>query len=190
LNFALTSLSGAFLVEIDRREDERGFFARLWCREEFAAHGIAIDIVQASVSHNVIAGTLRGMHFQRLPSREAKLVRCERGRVHDVIVDLRPKSATFAQHFAVTLDARSRNALYIPPGFAHGFQTLKDNSDVVYMMSDFYRPDLADGVRFDDPAFGIHWPLPVTCIAERDRSFPDFEPALHLARAVECETGL
>jgi dTDP-4-dehydrorhamnose 3,5-epimerase len=193
LNFVTTPLPGAFLVEIDRREDQRGFFARLWCRNEFAAHGVASDMVQASMSHNVIAGTLRGMHFQWPPSREAKLVRCEHGRVHDVIVDLRPESATFMQHFAVTLDGHNRSALYIPPGFAHGFQTLQDNTDVVYMMSDFHRPDLADGVRFDDPAFGIRWPSPITCIADRDRSYPNFEPAVYagrLARAVERAMGV
>jgi dTDP-4-dehydrorhamnose 3,5-epimerase len=188
LNFVPASLAGVFLVEIDRKEDARGFFARLWCREEFAAHGIAIDMVQASVSHNAEAGTVRGMHFQWPPSCEAKLVRCERGRIYDVIVDLRPDSRTFTHHYAVTLDAGERNALYVPPGFAHGFQTLEADTDVVYMMSDFYRPDISDGVRFDDPAFGIRWPSPVTRIAERDRNYPDFERARYvrtLAQAVE-----
>jgi dTDP-4-dehydrorhamnose 3,5-epimerase len=176
------------MIELDRKEDARGFFARLWCREEFAAQGIAIDIVQASVSHNTQAGTLRGMHFQFPPSREAKVVRCERGCVYDVIVDMRPDSETFTHYYGVTLDDKNRSALYVPAGFAHGFQTLEANTDVVYMMSDFYRPDVSDGVRFDDPAFGIQWPSQVTRIAERDRNYPDFERARYinaLAQAVE-----
>ena len=186
MNFVPTPLAGSFLIEIDRKEDARGFFARLWCREEFEAHGIAIDVVQASVSHNAVAGTLRGMHFQWPPSREAKLVRCERGRVYDVIIDLRPDSPTFTHHFTVTLDGERRNALYIPPGFAHGFQTLEADSDVIYMMSDFHRPDVADGVRFDDPAFGIDWPLPVTRIIERDRNYPNFHQAGYLRKLAQA----
>jgi dTDP-4-dehydrorhamnose 3,5-epimerase len=185
LNFVPTPLAGSFLIEIDRKEDTRGFFARLWCREEFEAHGIAIDVVQASVSHNAVAGTLRGMHFQWPPSREAKLVRCERGRVYDVIIDLRPDSPTFTHHFPVTLDGERRNALYIPSGFAHGFQTLAADSDVIYMMSDFHRPDVADGLRFDDPAFGIDWPLPVTRIIERDRNYPNFDQAGYLRKLAQ-----
>jgi dTDP-4-dehydrorhamnose 3,5-epimerase len=174
LKFSPTPLAGSYLIDVDRKEDDRGFFARLWCREEFAASNIPIEIVQASVSHNIESGTLRGMHFQWPPSSEAKLVRCERGRVYDVIIDLRPDSATFTHHFGVVLDSDHRNALFIPPGFAHGFQTLEANSDVVYMMSDLYRPELAGGVRFDDPAFNIDWPLPVSRIIGRDRSYPDF----------------
>ena len=185
MNFVPTPLAGSFLIEIDRKEDTRGFFARLWCREEFEAHGIAIDVVQASVSHNAVAGTLRGMHFQWPPSREAKLVRCERGRVYDVIIDLRPDSPTFTHHFTVTLDGERRNALYIPSGFAHGFQTLEADSDVIYMMSDFHRPDVADGLRFDDPAFGIDWPLPVTRIIERDCNYPNFDQAGYLRKLAQ-----
>jgi dTDP-4-dehydrorhamnose 3,5-epimerase len=179
VRFLPTALEGAHLIEIERTEDARGWFARLWCREEFAAQGIAIDIVQASVSHNAAAGTLRGLHFQWPPSQEAKVVRCERGRVHDVIVDLRPGSPTFARHLAVVLDSRRHNALYVPPGCAHGFQTLQADCDVVYLMSDFHRPGVADGVRFDDPAFGIAWPLPVSSIALRDRRYPDFDRGAH-----------
>ena len=180
--FEATPIPGAFVVELERREDERGFFARVWCRDEFAALGIDAQMVQASVSHNRLAGTLRGLHFARAPAREGKLVRCERGRVFDVIVDLRPQSPAFLQHFSVQLDADRRSGLYIPPGVAHGFQTLVDDCAVLYMMTEAYRPDLADGVRHDDDAFGIRWPLPVTMIAERDRSHPDFDRASHTAR--------
>jgi dTDP-4-dehydrorhamnose 3,5-epimerase len=172
LKFEATPLPGAFLVEIERLEDERGFFARTWCRDEFRARGIQVDMVQASVSHNRKAGTLRGLHYALPPSTEAKLVRCARGRVHDVLLDLRRDSPSYRRHMGVTLDAERRNAVYIPHGLAHGFQTLVDDCDVLYMMTDFYRPELAAGVRFDDPAFGIEWPLEVTCIAERDRTYP------------------
>ncbi|MCB1750405.1 MAG: dTDP-4-dehydrorhamnose 3,5-epimerase family protein [Gammaproteobacteria bacterium] len=182
MRFTPTELPGSFIVHIEPVEDARGFFARLWCREEFAARGITMDVVQVSISHNAVCGTLRGLHFQWPPSAEAKLVRCERGRVHDVIVDLRPDSATFTRHMAVELDSRTHNALFVPPGFAHGFQTLETDSDVVYMMSDYYRPELSDGVRFDDPEFGIPWPLPVACIAERDRDYPDFDRRAYSSR--------
>lgn len=181
MNFVPTPLPGAFVIEIDRKEDTRGYFARLWCREEFAAHGIAIDMVQASVSHTAAAGTVRGMHFQLPPSREGKLVRCERGRIHDVIVDLRPDSPAFANHLAVALDADRRNALYIPPGVAHGFQTLTADCDVLYMMSDYYNPGLQAGVRWNDPAFGIAWPIAKVTILPRDAAYPDFDPAAFAA---------
>ena len=180
--FQSTPIPGAHVIEVEREADNRGFFARTWCREEFARGGIAVDIVQASVSHNQLAGTLRGLHFAWPPSQEAKLVRCERGRVQDVILDLRPTSPSFLRHFAITLDDKQRNALYIPSGVAHGFQTLVDECTVLYMMTDFYRPELDDGVRFDDPAFGIAWPRPVTSIVERDRCYADFDPALHTTR--------
>jgi dTDP-4-dehydrorhamnose 3,5-epimerase len=182
LIFRPTSIPGTRTVELERNSDERGFFARTWCRDEFAREGIAIDMVQASVSHNRQRGTLRGLHFAWPPSREAKLVRCERGQVFDVIVDLRPESPAFLHHVAVTLDDQRRNALYIPAGVAHGFQTLAEDCTVLYMMSDFYRPELADGVRHDDPAFAIVWPLPVTSIIARDRDYPDFDPAAHATR--------
>lgn len=180
--FVPTALAGALIVEPERMADERGFFARTWCREEFARQGIDVEIVQASVSHNRRAGTLRGMHFAWPPSREAKLVRCERGAIFDAIVDLRPDSPTFTRHVAVELDQDNRRALYIPPGLAHGFQTLVDDTEVLYMMTDFYRPELADGVRFDDPAFDIRWPRPVTVIVERDRTYPDFSRDAHERR--------
>ena len=174
MTFEPTAILGAFLVRIERREDERGYFARLWCRDEFAAHGIPVAMVQASVSCNRLAGTLRGMHYTRHPSSEGKLVRCSRGRIHDVVLDLRRESASYMKHFATVLDDRCHDALYIPQGVAHGFQTLVDDCEIHYMMTEAYRADLADGVRFDDPAFGIVWPAPVTCIADRDRSYPSF----------------
>lgn len=180
--FQPTPIPGALLVQLERNTDDRGFFARSWCRNEFERQGIAVDMVQASLSHNRTAGTLRGLHFAWPLSQEAKLVRCERGRVLDVILDLRPASPAFLRHFAVGLDDQQHNALYIPRGVAHGFQTLVDECTVLYMMTDFYRPELADGVRFDDPAFGIAWPLPVTSIVERDRRYPDFDAALHTSR--------
>jgi len=182
LIFQPTPIPGALLVQLERNTDDRGFFARSWCRNEFERQGIAVDMVQASLSHNRTAGTLRGLHFAWPLSQEAKLVRCERGRVLDVILDLRPASPAFLRHFAVGLDDQQHNALYIPRGVAHGFQTLVDECTVLYMMTDFYRPELADGVRFDDPAFGIAWPLPVTSIVERDRRYPDFDAALHTSR--------
>lgn len=180
MKFTPIPLAGSYLIDIDRKEDDRGFFARLWCREEFGANNIAIEVVQASVSHNMEAGTLRGMHFQWPPSSESKLVRCERGRVYDVIIDLRPDSSTFTRHYGVILDSDRRNALFVPPGFAHGFQTLEAKSDIVYMMSDLYRPELGGGVRFDDPAFDIDWPLPVSRIIERDAGYPDFSRAEYM----------
>jgi dTDP-4-dehydrorhamnose 3,5-epimerase len=182
VRFLPTKLKGSYVIQIDPLEDDRGFFARLWCREEFLQQGIVMDVVQANVSHNALAGTLRGLHFQWPPSREAKLVRCERGRICDVIVDLRPDSPTFMQHVSVDLDSRYHNSLYVPAGFAHGFQTLEPNSDVVYLMSDMYQPELADGVRFDDPAFGIDWPLPISSMSDRDRALSRFDPTLYRKR--------
>lgn len=180
--FKETKLCGARIIDPERLEDERGFFARTWCRNEFAAHGIPVEIVQASISQNKQAGTLRGLHFAWPPSREAKLVRCGRGKIHDVILDLRPDSESFGAHFAITLDSKQGNALYIPPGIAHGFQTLEDDCEVVYMMTEFYRPDLAAGVRFDDPVFDIDWPLSVSCIIEHDRTCPSFDSVEHARR--------
>jgi dTDP-4-dehydrorhamnose 3,5-epimerase len=181
--FEPTPIPGAFLVGLDRREDERGFFARAWCREEFASQGIDVQMVQASVSHTRLAGTLRGLHFARPPAREGKLVRCVRGRVFDVIVDLRPQSPTYLRHFPIALDCSGHDAIFVPHGVAHGHQTLVDDCELLYMMTEPYRPELADGVRYDDPAFGIRWPLPVTHIAERDRGYPDFD---RLAHAPQC----
>jgi dTDP-4-dehydrorhamnose 3,5-epimerase len=176
-----TPIAGALTVELTLQGDERGYFARTWCREEFRQAGIDVEMVQASVSHNRRSGTLRGLHFAWPPSREGKLVRCERGHIFDVIVDLRPESPSFLGHFSVELDDDRRTALYIPPGVAHGFQTLVDGCDVFYMMTDSYRPELAAGVRYDDPRFGVVWPRAVSTIVERDRSYPLFDEARHCA---------
>lgn len=172
--FVETLLQSAFLARPELREDDRGYFARTFCAEEFAGHGLATGIKQCNVSFNRSRGTLRGMHFQRQPMAEAKLVRCTRGAIFDVIVDLRPGSPTFCGWYGAELTGDNGHALYVPEGFAHGFQTLEDRSEVFYQMFTAYSPEHAAGVRFDDPAFGISWPLPVTCIADRDRTFPLF----------------
>jgi dTDP-4-dehydrorhamnose 3,5-epimerase len=172
--FEPTSLEGAFLVRPQPHQDERGLFCRTFCSVEFDAHGLPRSFVQCNVSWNRLRGTLRGMHFQRKPGEEGKLVRCTMGAVCDVIVDLREDSATYCRWAAFELTASNRTALYIPPGFAHGFQTLKDETELFYQMTEFYVPELASGVRWNDPAFGISWPLPVSSIAERDRSYSNF----------------
>jgi dTDP-4-dehydrorhamnose 3,5-epimerase len=172
--FIETTLQGAFIIELDKLEDERGFFARTWCQREFAAHGLNPHLVQCNISFNRQRGTLRGMHYQAAPHEEAKLVRCTRGGIYDVIIDLRAQSPTFKHHIAVTLTAQNYRMLYVPEGYAHGFQTLEDNTEVVYQMSAFYAPDSARGVRWDDQAFGIQWPSAQRIISERDRTYPDF----------------
>src|SRR5262249_3900890 len=172
--FTETRLEGAFVIEPEKLEDERGFFARTWCRREFEAHGLNPRLVQCSVSFNEKRGTLRGMHYQVAPHEEAKLVRCTKGAIYDVIVDLRPGSPTFKRHVAVVLTVENRTMLYIPEGCAHGFQTLEDKTEVVYQMSEFYAPECARGVRWDDPAFAIEWPSAERTIIERDRNYPNF----------------
>jgi dTDP-4-dehydrorhamnose 3,5-epimerase len=172
--FTETALRGAYISEPERIEDERGFFARTWCEREFEAHGLNSKLVQCNISFNKRKGTLRGMHYQIAPNEEAKLVRCTRGAIYDVIIDLRPGSPTFTKHVPVTLTAENRRMLYIPEGFAHGFQTLEDRTEVSYQMSEYYVPEYGRGVRWNDPAFGIQWPLPVTIISDRDRTYPDF----------------
>jgi dTDP-4-dehydrorhamnose 3,5-epimerase len=172
--FTETNLKSSFLIEPEPCADERGFFARTWCQREFEAHGLQIRWVQCNVSFNKTKGTLRGMHYQVAPYAEAKLVRCTRGAIYDVIIDLRYDSPTFKQWLAVKLTADNRQMLFIPEGFAHGFQTLEDDTEVFYQMSEFYAPDYAKGVRWDDPAFDISWPADERIISERDRSYPDF----------------
>jgi dTDP-4-dehydrorhamnose 3,5-epimerase len=173
-----TPLAGAFVVEVEPARDERGFFARTFDVETFTAHGLASTIDQASVSFNARAGTLRGLHYQAEPHGEEKLVRCVRGAIHDVIVDLRPDSPTFRESFGVELEATTHRALYVPKGMAHGFQTLTDDAEVLYLISTPYVPDAGRGVRWDDPAFAIRWPEPAgeRVISERDRTYPDFRP--------------
>jgi dTDP-4-dehydrorhamnose 3,5-epimerase len=173
--FTETPLKGAYLVELDRREDSRGFFARTWCEQEASALGLNVHIAQCNVSFNRRKGAVRGMHFQLPPHTEARLVRCTMGIIHDVIVDLRADSPTFLQSWSVVLSSQNRRAVYLPEGFAHGFQSLEDNTETFYQMSASYAPEANVGVRWDDPAFGIQWPLPVTEISERDRSFANFE---------------
>jgi dTDP-4-dehydrorhamnose 3,5-epimerase len=173
--FTETPLAGAFIIEPEPRADARGFFARIWCQEEFATQGLETRLVQCSISYNPRAGTLRGMHYQADPYPEVKVIRCVRGAIFDVIIDLRRDSSTFAQHFAIVLSSTNRTALYVPGGLAHGFQTLVDDTEVMYQMSEFYRPTFARGVRWNDPAFGIKWPpADVRVIAERDAAYPDF----------------
>jgi dTDP-4-dehydrorhamnose 3,5-epimerase len=172
--FTELELPGAFLLRWERREDERGFFARTWCEEEAVAHGLNPHVAQANVSFNAAAGTVRGMHYQVAPHAEAKLVRCTIGSIHDVIVDLRPDSPTRGQHCAVRLTSSNHASLYIPEGLAHGFQTLEPNTEVSYQMSAPYAPASARGIRWDDPLFAIRWPLPVTVISDRDRTYPNF----------------
>jgi dTDP-4-dehydrorhamnose 3,5-epimerase len=176
MKFVDTPLPGVWLVAPEPLVDERGFFARTFCRREFEEHGLDPELVQASISFNGRKGTLRGMHYQAPPHEEGKLVRCTRGAIHDVTLDLRPDSPTYLEHFAARLDEDNRLALWVPPGVAHGFLTLTDGAEVLYQMSVAYVPDAARGVRWDDPAFGIDWPEPPAVISERDAGYPDFAP--------------
>jgi dTDP-4-dehydrorhamnose 3,5-epimerase len=178
VKFVPTKLEDTYVLELERHEDERGFFARAWCRDEFADHGLASELSQCSISRNSRSGTLRGMHFQTAPHEEAKLVRCTAGAIFDVIIDLRPDSSTYTDWIGVELEAERGNALYVPKGFAHGFQTLVDETDVLYMISDPYVPEAASGVRWDDPAFTIEWPhAEGRTISDRDLAWPDFVPS-------------
>lgn len=170
--FTETRLKGAFIIELQPIMDERGFFSRSFCKNEFESLGLETDVAQCNVSFNNKKGILRGMHFQHHPKAEAKLVRCTRGVIYDVIVDLRPSSQTYCKWETVELSNENHKALYIPEGFAHGFQTLEDNTEVFYQMFEFFAPEYASGVRWDDPAFGIKWPLANPIISEKDRSYP------------------
>lgn len=176
--FTETRVKGAFAVDLDRFEDERGFFARSWCRREFEAHGLNPCVAQCNVSHNRQSGTLRGIHFQASPHGEAKLVRCTKGAIYDVVVDLRKGSETFLQHDGVVLDDENRRALYVPEGCGHAFLTLADNTEVFYQMSQFYEPTAGRGLRWNDPSLDIRWPHPVRVISERDRTYPDLQRVL------------
>ena len=172
--FTETKLKGAFIIDLERFIDERGFFARSWCQREFEEHGLNPHLVQCNISFNISKGTLRGMHYQVSPCDEARLVRCTMGSIYDVIVDLRLESPTFKHYFADIITAENRKMFYIPEGFAHGFLTLQNDSEVHYQMSAFYSSDHARGVRWNDPAFGIQWPAEVKNISDRDKNFPDF----------------
>ena len=174
--FGSTTLPGATVVELERREDERGFFARSFCQREFEAQGLESCVAQCNVSFNRRRGTLRGLHWQTAPHGETKLVRVTRGVLWDVIVDLRPDSPAYCRWFGVELSAENRRALYIPQGVAHGFQTLVDDVEVFYQMSTFYVPDAQRGARWDDPVFGIEWPIRPPFLSDRDAACPDFQP--------------
>jgi dTDP-4-dehydrorhamnose 3,5-epimerase len=173
--FTETNLKGAFILDLERYTDERGFFARTFCVQEFEAHGLKPFVAQANLSYTLYKGTIRGMHFQIPPAVETKLVRCIRGAIYDVIIDLRPESPTYLSHIGVELSAESGRSLYIPEMFAHGFQTLTDDTEVSYQMGEFFTPGAARGLRYDDPLFQLEWPLPVTVVSEKDAAWPPFE---------------
>ncbi|HUC17137.1 MAG TPA: dTDP-4-dehydrorhamnose 3,5-epimerase [Acetobacteraceae bacterium] len=177
MKFLPTPLAGAHLVELDRRGDQRGFFARLFCEHEFAAAGLESHFVQANTSFSARRGTLRGMHYQLPPAAEVKLVRCLSGALQDVIIDLRPESSTFGQWFGAELTPQNRVMMYVPRGFAHGFITLTDDTEVLYLVSAFYAPQHERGIRFDDPSFGIGWAIMPTELSDKDRAWPDYDPA-------------
>jgi dTDP-4-dehydrorhamnose 3,5-epimerase len=173
--FTETILPGSFLIQTEPIRDERGFFARTWCEKEFRDHGLNPSLRQASISFNLKKGTLRGMHYQVDDFGETKLIRCLSGAIFDVIIDLRRHSTTFAKHFGVVLSAKDTKMLYVPEGCAHGFQTLADDTEISYQISQFYSPEHSRGVRWNDPAFAINWPLPDPILSARDQSFPDFD---------------
>lgn len=175
MRFLETRLLGAWLIDIEPVGDQRGFFSRTFCVREFAAHGLETQFVQHSLSYSAARGTLRGMHFQLPPHGEVKIVECAKGAIFDVIIDIRPDSPSFGQWQGFDLTSENRRQLYIPAGFAHGFQTLSSDTEVRYLISAFYEPSAASGIRHDDPAFAISWPLPVTVISSKDREWPDFK---------------
>ena len=179
--FTETKLKGAFIIDLERREDSRGFFARSFCQREFAEHGLKPVIAQANLAFNHVKGTLRGMHFQFPPKAETKLVRATRGAILDIIVDLRPESATYLQHVGVQLDEDNHRALYVPERFAHGYQVLADKTETSYQVGEFYAPDCESGLLHDDPRLGLRWPLPVAVISDKDKVFKrldEIEPTL------------
>lgn len=168
------NLKGAYIIEIERIEDERGFFGRSFCANEFKKYGLNPNIAQCNISYNKKKGTLRGMHYQAAPHAEAKLVRCTAGAIYDVIIDLRQESPTFKQWIAMEVTKENRRMLYVPEGFAHGFQTLEDHTEVFYMISEFHHPECVQGIRWNDPTFGIKWPMLPTLIVNKDRTYLDF----------------
>ncbi len=189
MRFEPTGLAGAWIVRTEPHADARGRFGRIYCQHEFEAQGLTRPLVQASLSFNRAKGTVRGLHFQWPPSREAKLIRCVRGGVFDAIVDLRPDSATFLRHLTVELTEDNQVSLYVPEGFAHGFQSLRDDSELLYQMTDFYAPGLSTGFRFDDPAFAVAWPGPVIEISERDRAAESFDRARYTQEYLSRSTA-
>ncbi|PIG90422.1 dTDP-4-dehydrorhamnose 3,5-epimerase [Gloeocapsopsis sp. IPPAS B-1203] len=171
MKFTQTPLKGAYIIDIEEKPDHRGFFARTYCAEEFAAHGLKATVAQCNLSFNHHKGTLRGMHYQVAPACETKLVRCISGAIYDVIVDMRPQSPTYLQHIGVELSAQNRRALYVPEMFAHGYQALTDGAEVVYQVGEFYTPGYERGLRYDDPVLGIDWPIPVSEISAKDAAW-------------------
>jgi len=178
--FQETALAGAYLIDLEKRGDERGFFARVFCEKEFSAHGLVTHFVQVNNSLSADRGTLRGMHYQLAPNAETKLVRCIRGALWDVILDLRPGSPSFGKSVGVELSAENRRMIYVPKGFAHGFVTLQTDTEAFYFADEFYAPDCERGVRWNDPRFGIEWPIEPAVISDKDRSQRSFDPAWHL----------
>ncbi len=172
--FTETKLKGAYIIEPEKFEDERGFFARTFCRREFESHGLKHNVVQCNISYSKNKGTLRGMHYQKAPFEEAKLIRCTKSAIYDVIIDLRPTSSTYTQWIAEELTEDNYKMLYVPEGFAHGFLTLSEDAEVFYQMSEFYMPEYAGGIRWNDPSFKISWPIDVALISEKDKTLPDF----------------
>ena len=189
MKFTETKLRGSFVIDVEPREDNRGFFTRAFCQHEFQEHGLKPVIAQANIGFNRVRGTMRGMHFQFPPAAETKYVRCTRGAVLDIIVDLRPESPTFLEHVAVELTADNHRAIYVPERFAHGYQVLEDNTETSYQVGEFYTPGSEGGLRYDDPALGLTWPLEVTEISDKDRSWPllaDVEEDLARRMSVEA----
>ncbi len=177
MRFEETRLKGAFIVSLERREDDRGFFGRAFCQKEFAAQGLDPAVAQANIGWSRLKGTLRGMHFQFPPHAEAKFMRATRGAVRDIIIDLRPESPTYLQHVAVTLSAEEHRALYVPERFAHGYQTLEDDTEICYHASEFYAPGFDGGLSPEDPQLGLEWPLPVAALSAKDASWPHLDKA-------------
>jgi len=180
--FSQTPLAGAYVIALEKRGDDRGFFARTFCENEFRSHGLVTRFAQVNDSLSASKGTLRGMHYQLPPAAEVKLVRCIRGALHDVILDLRSDSPTFGRSFGIELSAENRQMLYVPKGFAHGFLTLADDTEAFYFVDELYAPQYERGIRWDDPRFGIVWPFPPTVLSEKDANQRDFDPAWHLGR--------
>jgi dTDP-4-dehydrorhamnose 3,5-epimerase len=188
--FKETRLKGAFVLELERREDPRGFFARAFCQKEFRAHGLKPTVAQGNIASNIRKGTLRGMHFQYPPAAESKLVRCTRGAIYDIIVDLRPESPTYLQHFGIELNEDNQLALYVPERFAHGYQTLCDKTDTSYLVGEFYTPEAEGGLLYNDPSLKLSWPLPVSVVSDKDQKFRlyseiEFELKRKMGRVLE-----
>jgi dTDP-4-dehydrorhamnose 3,5-epimerase len=179
MKFTETPLKGAFLIDLEKKGDHRGFFARFFCENEYRAHNLVTHFVQINNSLTATKGTLRGMHYQLEPSGEVKVVRCIRGSLFDMILDLRPDSPTFGKSFGAELNAENRSMMYVPKGFAHGFVTLQDDTEALYLVSSFYAPDLERGIRYNDPRFGINWPIQPVEISDKDKNWPDFDPKYH-----------